>query len=48
MQQRLYFQEVATRDGFQNEATFIETADKIALIDQLSQCGYAMRWTWFI
>lgn len=41
MQQRLYFQEVATRDGFQNEATFIETADKIALIDELSQCGYA-------
>jgi len=41
MQQRLYFQEVATRDGFQNEATFIETADKIALINELSQCGYA-------
>ncbi|MNF26123.1 Hydroxymethylglutaryl-CoA lyase YngG [compost metagenome] len=39
--QRLYFQEVATRDGFQNEATFIETADKIALIDELSDCGYA-------
>lgn len=39
--QRLYFQEVATRDGFQNEATFIDTADKIALIDELSDCGYA-------
>lgn len=39
--QRLYFQEVATRDGFQNEKTFIETADKIALIDELSGCGYA-------
>ncbi|SDH61068.1 hydroxymethylglutaryl-CoA lyase [Pseudomonas benzenivorans] len=39
--QRLYFQEVATRDGFQNEKTFIETADKIALIDELSACGYA-------
>lgn len=38
---RLFMQEVATRDGFQNEKTFIETEDKIALIDQLSQCGYA-------
>ncbi len=39
--QRLYFQEVAPRDGFQNEAVFIETADKIAIIDALSDCGYA-------
>ncbi len=38
---RLYLQEVATRDGFQNEKTFIDTEQKIALIDQLSQCGYA-------
>src|SRR5471032_3144963 len=38
---RLFLQEVATRDGFQNEARFIETADKIALIDSLSQCGFA-------
>ena len=38
---RLFMQEVATRDGFQNEKTFIETADKIALIDELSLCGYA-------
>ncbi|WP_419736551.1 hydroxymethylglutaryl-CoA lyase [Pseudomonas sp. COR18] len=38
---RLYLQEVATRDGFQNEKTFIATEDKIALIDALSQCGYA-------
>ncbi|MEX6664292.1 hydroxymethylglutaryl-CoA lyase [Pseudomonas sp. W2-17] len=38
---RLYMQEVATRDGFQNEKTFIETEDKIALIDELSRCGYA-------
>jgi hydroxymethylglutaryl-CoA lyase len=38
---RLYIQEVATRDGFQNEARFIETDDKIALIDRLSTCGFA-------
>lgn len=38
---RLYLNEVATRDGFQNEATFIDTDDKIALIDALSACGYA-------
>ena len=38
---RLYLQEVATRDGFQNEKTFIDTEQKIALIDELSQCGYA-------
>ncbi|CAG9232281.1 Hydroxymethylglutaryl-CoA lyase YngG [Paraburkholderia tropica] len=39
--QRLLLNEVATRDGFQNEAVFIDTDDKIALIDQLSACGYA-------
>ncbi|MDR3099523.1 MAG: hydroxymethylglutaryl-CoA lyase [Paraburkholderia sp.] len=39
--QRLYLNEVATRDGFQNEAAFIDTDDKIALIDRLSACGYA-------
>ena len=38
---RLFIQEVATRDGFQNEARFIETDDKIALIDRLSACGFA-------
>ena len=38
---RLFLQEVATRDGFQNEKTFIETEQKIALIDELSLCGYA-------
>ena len=38
---RLYIQEVASRDGFQNEARFIETDDKIALIDRLSACGFA-------
>ncbi|MGY2171557.1 hydroxymethylglutaryl-CoA lyase [Pseudomonas gingeri] len=39
--QRLYLQEVAPRDGFQNEARFIDTADKIALVDALGLCGYA-------
>lgn len=39
--QRLYIQEVATRDGFQNEAVCVGTEDKIALIDALSECGYA-------
>jgi hydroxymethylglutaryl-CoA lyase len=41
MRPRLFIQEVATRDGFQNEARFIETDDKIALIDRLSACGFA-------
>jgi hydroxymethylglutaryl-CoA lyase len=41
MRKRLYIQEVATRDGFQNEAQFIETDAKVAIIDQLSACGYA-------
>ncbi|GEN26007.1 hydroxymethylglutaryl-CoA lyase [Halomonas cupida] len=34
-------QEVVTRDGFQNEARFVDTDEKIKLINQLSQCGYA-------
>jgi hydroxymethylglutaryl-CoA lyase len=38
---RIYFNEVVTRDGFQIEPRFIPTDDKIALIDGLSQCGYA-------
>ncbi|MCZ2498632.1 hydroxymethylglutaryl-CoA lyase [Xylophilus sp. Kf1] len=38
---RLYLQEVGTRDGFQMEPVFIPTADKIALIDQLSDAGLA-------
>jgi hydroxymethylglutaryl-CoA lyase len=38
---RIYMQEVATRDGFQIEPRFISTDDKIALIDALSQAGYA-------
>ncbi|MCA7969458.1 hydroxymethylglutaryl-CoA lyase [Burkholderia sp. AU39826] len=39
--QRLHIHEVATRDGFQNEAAFVDTDDKIALVDALSACGYA-------
>jgi hydroxymethylglutaryl-CoA lyase len=38
---RIYMQEVATRDGFQNESQFIETEDKIRVINQLSGCGFA-------
>ena len=37
---RLYIQEVATRDGFQNEKQFVDTDAKIALIDALSACGF--------
>ena len=38
---RIYFNEVATRDGFQNEPNFIATDDKVALVDALGECGYA-------
>ena len=38
---RIFIQEVATRDGFQNESQFIETADKIRVINALSDCGFA-------
>ncbi len=38
---RIYLQEVCPRDGLQNEAVFVATEDKIALIDRLSQCGFA-------
>jgi hydroxymethylglutaryl-CoA lyase len=38
---RVFFNEVVTRDGFQNEPRFVPTDDKIALIDELSACGYA-------
>jgi len=34
-------QEVATRDGFQNEPIFIPTEEKIRVIDALSDCGFA-------
>lgn len=38
---KIYMQEVACRDGFQNEAVFIPTEEKIAIVDRLSECGYA-------
>jgi hydroxymethylglutaryl-CoA lyase len=41
MKQRIYFNEVVTRDGFQMESTFVPTDTKVALIDALSQSGYA-------
>jgi hydroxymethylglutaryl-CoA lyase len=39
--QRIHFNEVVTRDGFQNEPAFVPTDAKVALIDELSACGYA-------
>ena len=38
---RIYFNEVVTRDGFQIEPEFVPTDAKIALIDELSLCGFA-------
>lgn len=38
---RIYFNEVVARDGFQIEPNFIATADKVALVDALSGCGFA-------
>lgn len=38
---RIYIQEVAARDGFQNEPAFIPTPAKIALINRLSRVGLA-------
>lgn len=32
--------EMGPRDGLQNEKTMIATADKIALVDRLSECGF--------
>lgn len=37
----LILQEVSPRDGLQIEPTWVETADKIALIDQLSLAGFS-------
>ena len=39
--QRIHFNEVVTRDGFQNEPAFVPTDAKVALIDELGACGYA-------
>jgi hydroxymethylglutaryl-CoA lyase len=38
---RIFIQEVVTRDGFQAESRFVPTEVKIALINRLSQAGYA-------
>jgi hydroxymethylglutaryl-CoA lyase len=38
---RIYFNEVATRDGFQIEPEFVPTDTKVALVDAMSDCGYA-------
>lgn len=38
---RIYFNDVVTRDGFQIEPAFIPTDAKVALVDELSQCGFA-------
>jgi hydroxymethylglutaryl-CoA lyase len=38
---RIYFNDVVCRDGFQIEPNFIPTEDKIKLVDELSQCGFA-------
>ncbi|GAB2873818.1 hydroxymethylglutaryl-CoA lyase [Paraburkholderia jirisanensis] len=37
---KLIVQEVAPRDGLQMEKTWVETADKVAMIDALSTCGF--------
>lgn len=39
--ERLIVQEVAPRDGLQIEPSWVETADKIALIDRLSALGFS-------
>jgi hydroxymethylglutaryl-CoA lyase len=39
--ERLIVQEVSPRDGLQIEPTWVETADKIALIDELSLAGFS-------
>ena len=38
---RIYFNDVVTRDGFQIEANFVPTDDKVKLVDALSECGFA-------
>ncbi|PIT78188.1 hydroxymethylglutaryl-CoA lyase [Limnohabitans sp. G3-2] len=41
MKQRIQFNEVVTRDGFQMEPEFVHTDIKVAMINALSGCGYA-------
>jgi hydroxymethylglutaryl-CoA lyase len=38
---RVHIQEVGTRDGFQVEAAFVATDEKISLVNALSECGLA-------
>lgn len=38
---RIYINDVAVRDGFQMEKTFVPTATKISLIDELARTGLA-------
>ena len=38
---RVSIYEVGPRDGLQNEAYHVPTADKIALVDALSKAGFA-------
>ncbi|OWQ87561.1 hydroxymethylglutaryl-CoA lyase [Roseateles aquatilis] len=38
---RVFMQDVGTRDGLQAETVFVPTADKIALVDALSEAGLA-------
>jgi hydroxymethylglutaryl-CoA lyase len=38
---RIFFNEVAPRDGLQMEKAFVPTAEKIALVDALGECGFA-------
>ncbi|HSX74142.1 MAG TPA: hydroxymethylglutaryl-CoA lyase, partial [Shinella sp.] len=40
MTRRVEIVEMAARDGLQNEKAIIPAADKIALIDRLSDCGF--------
>jgi hydroxymethylglutaryl-CoA lyase len=37
---RVSIVEMSPRDGLQNEARFVETSDKVALVDLLSGCGF--------
>ena len=41
LSRRLFIHEVSTRDGFQIEPVFVPTADKIAIVDRLSDTGLA-------
>ncbi|MCB1387248.1 MAG: hydroxymethylglutaryl-CoA lyase [Nitratireductor sp.] len=41
MKEKVTLFEVSPRDGLQNEKRLIPTADKIALVDRLSDCGFA-------